>query len=43
MARGQSNYKVLLFLSFVTAHGVKPNEHSIGLIDHNLDLDVLFI
>ncbi len=32
-----------IFLSFVTTHGVKPNEHSIGLIDHNIDLDVLFI
>jgi uncharacterized protein len=31
-----------IFISFLTNYGVKTNEHSIGLVDHNLDMDVLF-
>lgn len=37
-----SKTKKHIFLSFVTTFGVKSNENSIGLVDHNLDLDALF-
>ncbi|MFZ4634027.1 MAG: AAA family ATPase [Saprospiraceae bacterium] len=31
-----------LFISLLTTFGVKANEHSIGVVDHNLDMGVLF-
>jgi len=31
-----------LFISLITTFGLKPNEHSIGLIDQVLQLDDLF-
>jgi len=31
-----------LFLSLITTFGIKPNKHSIGLIDQILTLDDLF-
>lgn len=37
-----SKTKKHIFLSFVTTFGVKSNENSIGLVDHNLTLDALF-
>ncbi len=37
-----SNTKKHIFLSFITTFGLKPNENSIGLVDHNLDLNALF-
>lgn len=31
-----------LFLSFLSTYGLKPNAHSTGLVDNNLDMHVLF-
>ncbi len=40
--RQVSKTKKHLFLSFLTTFGVKANEHSLGLVDHNLEAGVLF-
>lgn len=40
--RQVSQTKKHLFLSFLTTFGVKPNENSLGLVDHNLEAGVLF-
>ena len=34
--------KKQIFLVLITTHGLKPNQHSIGLIDESLDLNALF-
>lgn len=31
-----------LFISLLTTFGIMANEHSIGIVDHNLDMRVLF-
>lgn len=40
--RQVSKTKKHLFLSFLTTFGVKTNENSLGLVDHNLEVGVLF-
>ncbi len=40
--RQVSKTKKHLFLSFLTTFGVKTNENSLGLVDHNLEASVLF-
>ena len=38
----QSGTKKHLFLTFITTYGVLANGQSIGLVDHDLKMDVLF-
>ncbi len=40
--RRVSKTKKHLFLSFLTTFGVRSNENSLGLVDNNLDVNVLF-
>ena len=40
--RQKTKTKKHLIISFLSTFGIKPNENSIGLVDHNLDMNVLF-
>jgi hypothetical protein len=37
-----SKTKKQVFLTLVTTFGIKTNEYSLGLIDNDIDMDVLF-
>ncbi|MFN0036638.1 MAG: AAA family ATPase [Saprospiraceae bacterium] len=41
--REETKTKKALFLTLISAHGLKPNEHSLRLVNDSLDLDALFV